>query len=154
MVHKRNYMKALWQPLFGSQTSSLLTFRGKCQVFSLGKEKLQCIRSQVLTQSYRRAWLPRDPNHPWLGCLSKQKRALGLLWKFGSPIVTTHMARFNGEICHKHVTEISTARTQSGGCLGSSTEAWMAHTSCIAKLAIKGRKQYLSYKLQRLVGRI
>lgn len=105
--------------------SSLLIFRKKCRVFFLGKEKCQCVRSRILTHFYHRARLPRDPDHPLLRCLSEQKQALALLWRFDSPIMTTHELCFNRELlCRERITEISTSRKDTSrwvsGVLGRS----------------------------------
>jgi hypothetical protein len=54
--------------------------------------------SKVLTHSYHRAELPRDPSHPLLRCLSKQKQIHRLLERSGHFIV-----KANREI---HITSI------------------------------------------------
>lgn len=76
----------------------------------LGKEKWQRIWSQVLTHSYHRARLPRDPSRPLLRYLSKQKQELGWLWRCSSPTVTLISYVLTGKYMSQHMIKISSWR--------------------------------------------
>lgn len=156
MFKKRHSMKILWQPLLQSQGQNVFIFNFQEKIFSLEKEKCECIRSRVLTHSYRRAQLPRDPNHPLLRCLSKQKQALSLLWRFRSRIVTTHEVCFNREIYVTN-TLLRSARqgkAQRSGCLGSQAEALMSSHRLSGQAGDKRKKAVSALLLQRLALRI